>query len=59
MHSPQLGKVGKYKRGKLCIIGLFVCLMVFSAIFNKLHVIKNRIGGAMVSVLASSEAQVN
>jgi hypothetical protein len=36
MHSPQLGKVGKYKRGKLCIIGLFVCLMVFSAIFNNI-----------------------
>jgi hypothetical protein len=36
IHSPQLGKVGKYKRGKLGIICLFVCLMVFSAIFNNI-----------------------
>jgi hypothetical protein len=39
IHSPQLGKAGKYKRGKLGIICLFVCLMVFSANFNNISAI--------------------
>jgi hypothetical protein len=39
IHSPQLGKIGKYKRGKLGIICLFVCLMVFSANFNNISAI--------------------
>jgi len=44
IHSPQLGKVEKYQKGKLGTVAvrLFVCLMVFNTTFNNISIISWR-----------------
>ena len=53
-HNRQLGKVGKYQRGKLGTVAvrLFVCLMVFNTTFNNIS------GILWQSVLLMEETRV-
>ena len=44
-HNRQMGKVGKYQRGKLgtvVVLFSFVCLMVFNTTFNNISTISWR-----------------